>query len=82
MNARMVLGAVVLGLTLSACFGVPITESDFEWRYPVLSKSGCPDLTGTYNVGQPVSDNEKMMFYLLQEKMSLFLLLTGGELDL
>ncbi|GHU08588.1 hypothetical protein FACS1894158_17940 [Betaproteobacteria bacterium] len=48
MNARIAC-ASVFGLILSACgFPVPIFESDFEWRYPVLSKSDCPDIAGVY----------------------------------
>lgn len=52
------------GLVLAAAVALvpgcatPVTDRDIDWRFPALSKQGCPDLTGKYI-------NNKKLFILL-----------------
>jgi hypothetical protein len=48
MNPRSLL-LLALTLSMTACgFSVPVFKSNFDWRYPTLSKNGCPDISGVY----------------------------------
>lgn len=49
---RKVLAATLATLPTTACT-LPVSESDIGWRYPMLSKDGCPDLSGAYLSARP-----------------------------
>lgn len=76
MKWRKALAAILAWLPMAACT-LPVSESDIRWRYPELSKDGCPDLSGTYLSSRPTRCSNSMECEKAQET-SLFGLMTSG----
>jgi hypothetical protein len=77
----MKLGLLLLAAVASLLPGcaIPVTDEEIDWRFPVLSKQGCPDLTGTY-----ADESEPLLYkcrWCNQPRLRthwLFLSITGG----
>ena len=80
MLSTKTLWVVVVSIMISACFR-HVSEGAIEWRYPVLSKSHCPDLSGSYHEGIPVQVTDGCIHSWCSDKLypiGLYLLMTGG----
>lgn len=56
MKPRLFFAATVAAV-LSGC-AMPVTDDEVDWRTPILSRGGCPDLSGTYTTGMPLDHFE------------------------
>ena len=76
---RSGLAALAFAASLAG-YAIPVTDTEIDWRFPVLSKQGCPDLTGRYLVGEPLPVASGCSYSGCggNQPIGLFALITGG----